>query len=187
MNMSVDRDKVNEFESAKKSKEYLMSYTELQGKTITPDSFYQRINQERLEREKREAEERRQFELQQIEQALKEEEQQRKREAAERREQQIESGMAFLVEKFDDGKFKVTNFNGAKNRIDQWLRLANHAEIPIEEHDILLQTLERLYASASKRDQKQWQNFNKGVWIHIIRWIGGAKAEEVFGKLIKQQ
>lgn len=191
MNMSVDKNIRNEFEDAKKRKEYLRSYPELQKRSIIPNSHYQRILKERLERQRQEEEERRKEEERKEEerfqlkkQALKEAEEQRKREAAERRKHQIQEGLAFLDDKYDDGRYKVTNFKGINNRVGQWLDKAKHTELPTEEHETLTRNLERVYSTANKREQKQWLNFEKGVWNNIIGWLGKEKAEELFKKLI---
>lgn len=106
-------------------------------------------------------------------------------EAAERRKQQIQEGLAFLDEKYDDDRYKVTNFKGVTDRVDRWLKRANHTELPAEEHETLIRNLERIYSSANKREQKQWQHFENRVWNNIIKWIGKEKAEELFNKLIK--
>ena len=185
MKMSVEKNEVNEFEDAKEEMEHLMSYPELRGKSITPESYYQRIHQERLERKQREEKERRQHEIQQREKAERAAQEKKAQEEIKRREAQIEAGLTILEEKYDDGRYKVTDFKGAKNRIGQWLKKANHETLPEDEHELLINFLNRIYVDINKRERKQWEDFEKGVWSDIIKWIGKENAKAIFDKLIQ--
>lgn len=112
--------------------------------------------------------------------------QQAEAEAQKKREQQIEAGLSFLEEKFDDGRYKVTDFKGARNRIEQWLKRANHEELPADEHSIFTTSLTRIYQNITKeKDKKEWSTFEKGIWVNVIKWIGKENAKAIFDKLMQ--
>ncbi|OJV38780.1 MAG: hypothetical protein BGO29_14160 [Bacteroidales bacterium 36-12] len=107
-------------------------------------------------------------------------------EAQKKRERQIEAGLSFLEEKFDDGRYKVTDFKGARNRIEQWLNRANHEELPADEHNVFTTSLTRIYQNITKeKDKKEWSTFEKGIWVNVIKWIGKENAKAIFDKLMQ--
>ena len=127
-------------------------------------------------------------ELKKIQQAKQEElaARQAVEEAAKKRKQQIKMGLSFLEEKYEDGCYKVTDFKGARNRIELWMKRANHVVLPVEEHDILIISLIRIYQNITKdRDKREWNTFGNGVWVSIVKWIGEEDARALYDKLIQ--
>lgn len=111
--------------------------------------------------------------------------QQAEEEAKIKLEEKIKAGLSFLEEKFDDGRYKITDFKGARNRIEQWLKRANHEELPADEHNVFTTSLTRIYQNSTKeKDKKEWSTFEKGVWVNVIKWIGKENAKAIFEKLM---
>jgi CRISPR/Cas system CSM-associated protein Csm5 (group 7 of RAMP superfamily) len=103
--------------------------------------------------------------------------------AAKHRQEQIEGGLSFLNEKYDDGRFKVVDFKGTKNRIESWLKKSKNKQLPFEQIDILTNTLHRIYHSISKdKDKRQWANMNSGIWIDVAKWVDDGEIEEIFSR-----
>lgn len=106
-------------------------------------------------------------------------------EAERNRKKRIEAGLAFLDEINETGNYKVTDFKGAKNRIEQWMKKANHEMLPDKEHERLLSFLQRIFKGIVKENERQeWKTFNKGVWVHVSNWIGQEKAFAFFNQII---
>jgi len=106
-------------------------------------------------------------------------------EAAALRQEQIEGGLSFLEEKFDDGRYKVTDSKGINNRVNQWLKKANTTLLPKEEYEFLYNSLKRIYEKANNREKKNWGDFNKGIWNSVKYWINEDDAKEWFDEIIK--
>lgn len=184
MKMSTNRDD-NEFQKAKKAGEFLRYYTELKKRKASPESLAKKKNEEKDIRKKAEEEERLRQQKLKEEQELKEAEEKAKKEAEAIRQQQIEAGLSFLEERFETGNYKVTDFKGAKNRIEQWMKKANHEMLPDKEHERLLSFLQRIFKGIVKENERQeWKTFNKGVWAHVSNWIGQEKAFAFFNQII---
>lgn len=112
---------------------------------------------------------------------LKEEE-----EAKAHREQQISAGLSFLAEQYDDGRYKVTDFKGAKNRINSWMRKANADTIPEDEIETLVVNLKRIYDGIQKpKDKKPWVKSGEGIWRDVEKWVGKVEATRIFDKTIQ--
>ncbi|MDR2475412.1 MAG: TIGR03986 family CRISPR-associated RAMP protein [Bacteroidales bacterium] len=92
----------------------------------------------------------------------------------------VEGGLAFLDEKFPDGdKYKVTDFKGAKSRIDQWLKKANRSDIPPEQYNVLKTTIDRLRQN-KKNAREDWTNFDSSIWKAIKSFVGEETAKQWF-------
>jgi CRISPR-associated protein (TIGR03986 family) len=115
-----------------------------------------------------------------------EKEKKEKEKQAESDKAKIKAGLSFLEEKYPDGvKYKVINFKGAKNRIDQWMKKSGVESLPQEQWEMLRQTLSRLYQQQDKKEQKLWKDFNSHIWQTIARYIGEEKAKEFFEYVLK--
>lgn len=184
--------KINQFLDAKKNKEFLERYTLITKKEVIPVSLYEQIKLkwEEDERIKEELEwKRRQEEDQQkLILAKKQEEE----ELVLRRQQQLEAGLSALLEaKFEhgpnEGCYKVSDFKGCKVRVEDWLKKSKSDSLQPEQHSALFKTLNRLYHTPIKKEQKAWLNFeDKQIWGVIIRWVGKEIAFSWFNKLTKQ-
>lgn len=102
----------------------------------------------------------------------------------------IESGLSCLDEKYEfdvnEGRYKVDNFKGMKNRVLDWMKKSNNHIIPEDQEIFLKNTLARIYASFTKdRDKKLWLKPNEGIWKDVESWIGKEKAMELFDEIIK--
>jgi CRISPR-associated protein (TIGR03986 family) len=105
---------------------------------------------------------------------------------AERDKAKIESGLSFLEEKYPNGiKYKVQDFRGAKNRIEQWMKKANVRMLPEEQREMFRETLSRLYQQPNKGEQKLWKDFNSSIWETIKSYIGEDEANKWFNEIIK--
>ncbi len=114
----------------------------------------------------------REFEEKQRQQAIKEQQ---------RRENRLEQGLFFLEEKNLHGKHKVTDFKGAKRRIEQWLRQSKNSVTPEDQDDILATALKRIYGSMNKdKEKKLWNTFKEGVWKDVIKWVGETRAKSIY-------
>ncbi len=119
MNMSIKREE-NEFNNAKLACEFLRNYTDLINKKYEPSSLYEPKMEEIKRKEREEEEERQQQEMKRIEEEAKRKREEEERKAEERKIKIKEDGLSFLDEKYEDGRYKVTSFKGAKDRIDVW-------------------------------------------------------------------
>lgn len=184
MNMSMNRNE-NEFLTAKAHNEYLQLYSALINKRFVPETLTSVLKElqekEEAEKERMEEEEKKRKEEEII--RLKAE---KDRLREENKAKKVEQGLSFLCEKFDNGDFKVKDFKGAKNRIDAWLKKADERSLPQEQWDILLETLIRLYSSASNRDKRTWDDYQSSIWRTIISYIGEEEAKVWFDKIISK-
>jgi len=181
MKMSTTDRKSNDFLTAKEHNEYLQYYTALKGQQKQPHSFLDQY-------EKQFEEERKQKRALLEKERIEEEQrvlQQQAAEAVARRQEQIEGGLSFLEEKFDDGRYKVTDSKGINNRVNQWLKKANATWLPKEEYDFLYNSLKRIYEEANNREKRNWEDFNRGIWNSVKSWVDEDVAKEWFDKIIK--
>ena len=108
--------------------------------------------------------------------------------AAAVQKEKVEGGMEKLLnEKYDFGpnlgKYKVADFKSCSNKITSWLKAAKVEKVPVEQQQVLLSTLKRLYETANAKDKKNWNEFNGGVWRQIITWVGEETARQWFDEL----
>ena len=108
--------------------------------------------------------------------------------AAAAQKEKVEGGMEKLLnEKYDFGpnlgKYKVADFKSCSNKITSWLKAAKVEKVPVEQQQVLLSTLKRLYETANAKDKKNWNEFNGGVWRQIITWVGEETARQWFDEL----
>lgn len=106
-------------------------------------------------------------------------------EAIKRKQQQIEAGLSFLAEQYDDGRYKVADFKGAKNRINSWLRKANIEKLPEDEWEALTVNLKRIYDNLKPKDKKPWMKASDGVWRDVEKWVGKEEAIRIFDKTVQ--
>ena len=112
-------------------------------------------------------------------------EKQEKEEEIQRRKLQIEGGLSFLRERFPNGKFKVSDFKGLRNRIDAWLKKANLLILPQDQYNILVESLERIYTTLKPKEKKEWTAKGFGIWKDVARWTGEEYANKIFDEIIK--
>jgi len=93
----------------------------------------------------------------------------------------IAEGLSFLEEKYPDGnKYKVTDFKGAKKRIDQWLQKAGRTDLPQEQFETLKTAINRLRLTSPRNEAKDWANFNSRIWTAIKKYTGEETANQWF-------
>jgi CRISPR-associated protein (TIGR03986 family) len=122
-----------------------------------------------------------------IEQQQEEEIKRKKKEKDEEiRIAKVEGGLSFLEEKYPDGiKYKVQDFKGVKNRIEQWMKKANVRVLPEEQRQMFRETLSRLYQQPNKEERELWKDFNSSIWKTIKSYIGEDEANKWFYEIIK--
>lgn len=197
----------NEFANAKKEKSYLQYYCQLTGivDIIKPllsgfqndvdkieeakkgriDNINKAIaEQVRLEEErKRQEEEKARQEEERIRQEI---EKEKEKEQEARKLQKIQAGLSFLEETYEDGakvgSYKVVDFNGAKNRIGQWLKKASKKNIGEDQFYILETSLIRLAANPAKKEQKDWIHRESKLW----KYVESITSEEFAGKIFNK-
>jgi CRISPR-associated protein (TIGR03986 family) len=182
MNMSMNRND-NEFNNAKQRKEYLESFTALSGHSKLPVSLYSNFEEKKKELEKEE--QRIQEEKERLEEVHKKEEEERYRQK--KLEERKEQGLVFLNETYpnDASKFKVQDFNGAKKRIDQYLKKVKLKSIPEDQIYHLDECLERLYKTAPSKELQSWKDFSsKQIWENVKRWTSDEVTKQIFEKII---
>jgi CRISPR-associated protein (TIGR03986 family) len=114
-----------------------------------------------------------------------EEERKIEEERSAERKKKVECGLSFLDEKNLKEEYKVTDFKGAKNRIDQWIKKTNHQLLPNEQWDILRACITRLIQKPDKKELKMWKDFNSHIWKTLTGYIGEETAKKWFEELIK--
>ena len=179
--MKLDiENKTNDFISAKEHNEYLSRFTELTKKRFLCKSISAIEEQKEIEAENRrkEAEEKRLKEEREEAERLRKKEEECAR--LEKRQKEIEEGPLFLKD--------VKDFNGAKSRMDQWLKKANVELLPIEYHELLFDTLLRFYNDSKPRDRQKWElSFeNNPIWKKITSWVGMDISSEWYGRIVKK-
>lgn len=112
-------------------------------------------------------------------------EKQEKEAEAQRRKSQIEGGLSFLREKFPNGKYKVLDFKGLRNRVDQWMKKAELSILPQDQYNILIESLNRIYATLKPKEKKDWAAKGLGIWKDVARWTGEEYANKVFDEITK--
>jgi CRISPR-associated protein (TIGR03986 family) len=163
----------NDFVKAKDKKEYLQKYTELKGKEIKPEPLY---NPQESEKETDPVEEE--------ENVAKNTELLKAQQAEENKKKKIADGLVFLQERSLQGNYKVFDFNGAKNRINQWLKIAKQTTLPEDQYPYLKDSLQRFYDGAKSKEKKSWCNFeDKNVWKQISQWVGPEISRQWFNEL----
>jgi CRISPR-associated protein (TIGR03986 family) len=211
MHMDNNRDR-NEFLRAKNKREFLQPYSTLTNSVFTPETLLKTLESKYGEHIKlaklffdekkyvesktclREAEKllpnntKHRDLLAEIDKILEEQqrmedEKKKQKELEENRQKKIEDGLSFLEEKNLNGQYKVTDFRGAKDRIDQWMKKASVQSLPQEQWNFLSTCLSRLIRKPNKKEQ--WKVFDSHIWKTIAGYIGEEKAKEWFDELNK--
>jgi CRISPR-associated protein Csm5 len=105
--------------------------------------------------------------------------------AAKHRQEQIEGGLSFLNDKFDDGRFKVTDFKGAKVRIESWLKKSRNDQLPSDQIVLLSEALKRIYSTITKeREKKLWSDIHGGIWNDVAKWVDASELQDIYNKTI---
>jgi CRISPR-associated protein (TIGR03986 family) len=187
MKMDTDR-KSNQFLTAKENKEYLELYSTLKKSTTNPVSLIPQFIDKFEEEKRRQSliEEQKRIE----EEQQKQEELRLKQEVAAKLQQEnlqkkIEGGLAFLDEKNLKDEYKITDFKGAKSRIEQWMKKANVPQLPEDQLDALLECISRLNKKPDRKEKTLWSDFNSSIWKTISRFVGNEKAKEWFDEIVR--
>jgi CRISPR-associated protein (TIGR03986 family) len=181
MEMSTEKGK-NEFINAKNAREYLARYTAISGINKAPVSLYSKYEMEKKAEEEAQAKIKAEaYELEMRKKAEKE-----AKEAQLNLERKKEEGLSFLNSTYpnDANKYKVNDFNGAKNRINQFLKKMGYDKIPKDQFPELNICIDRCYANANKKDKQQWSIFSSKIWEEIKKWVGEDCADGMFKNLI---
>jgi len=105
--------------------------------------------------------------------------------ALENKLKKVEEGLSFLEEKNLQNNFKVSDFKGARSRIDQWMKKADVESLPESQEDYLKKTLIRLYTNPDRKEKSEWRKFDSLIWRSISTYIGAGKAEIWFNEIVK--
>lgn len=106
-----------------------------------------------------------------------------KRKATEQkeREDRLGRGIEFLNERYDNGEYKVSDFKGLKNRINNWMKQSGSTSIPQNQYDILKSSVLRIYSATKPRDRKKdWSDAGSGVFKEIAAWTDSETANCIF-------
>ncbi|WP_165155464.1 type III-A CRISPR-associated RAMP protein Csm5 [Parabacteroides sp. ZJ-118] len=95
----------------------------------------------------------------------------------------VEGGLAFLTEE-RNGRFVVKDLKMAVNRVESWLKKSGNQYVPIDQEEILIQALIRLYKAEKKRELKRWEKQSEGHWKSISKIVSADRIEIVFKKVI---
>lgn len=101
------------------------------------------------------------------------------------REQKVASGLAALLnEKFElgekVGQYKVADFKLCFQKVAQWTKAAKVDTLPEEQKPALLETIQRLLATPSKKEVKDIKNRKSSIWHNVEKWLSTATADELF-------
>jgi len=171
----------NEFITAKSFNEFLQVYSILINATHNPNSLIADI---KLQREK-ELECQRIAEQNRIEEVLKQIKEENEKLAQDNLLKKIEEGLSFLDEKNIQDNFKVNDFKGARNRIDQWMKKVSVSLLPESQEGYLKKTLIRLFQKPEKKEKSEWVKFDSTIWKTITVYIGAEKALLWFNEIVK--
>lgn len=119
--------------------------------------------------------------------ALAEEEERKRQAEAARQKRQSEksaSGLAFLVELYPNGKWKVGDWKGAKGRIEKWLKDTGEEKIPGNQYEYIDQWLTHTYGTLNNRDKKDWDNKNSRMWQVLEAWTDADQAKKWYNMII---
>ena len=105
------------------------------------------------------------------------------RERLQKQQSFVAGGLAFLAEE-RDGKFVVKDLKMAVDRIEKWLKQSGNQYVPIDQEEILIQTLIRLYKAEKKRELKRWEKQSEGNWKSISKIVSKESLETVFKKVM---
>lgn len=179
----------NEFEEAKKAKEYLEQFSIIINKKLRINSFEQEIDQynevlkkDQLEAEIKAAEDRARRE--------REEAAERNRIEKEEQEQRTENrkarGLSELEEKNLNGQYKVRTWNNVRDRVNQWLRKVNLLKIPSDQIPVLTEALKRIRVTEkpSVIMREKWDEFeHSNIWKTVGEWTNQSDAIEIFNRV----
>lgn len=97
------------------------------------------------------------------------------------REKKLEQGIEFLNERYDNGEYKVKDYKGLKNRINNWMKQSGSTSIPQNQYDILKSSVLRIYSATKPRDRKKdWSDAGSGVFKEIAAWTDSETANCIF-------
>lgn len=195
--MSLDK---KDFKNAKDEKEFLQNYSKLTNIDLQAEIGKKPASKEELLLEKQKAEQehlaiieaqrladekkiadeiRKQKEAEELLAELERKNAQDELDAAERRKQQIDSGLSFLE--------SVNDFEGARKRIDQWMKKASLEILPVAQHGFLFAALDRFYKNLKPRDTKKWDQpiMENHIWKKIEGWVGAEITQKWYNEIIK--
>jgi len=184
MKMDNDRKK-NEFLSAKVEKKYLRLFSNIIQKDCIPTSLCIELQRKKELEEQERQELAMKSEKEKNEKVLIEQKKQEESQRLANLKNKIEGGITFLDEKFENGNYKVNDFNGAKKRINDWMKKSGASMIRDDQHDVFAYSMTRIFLKLKERDKRNWYNFTDNtVWGEIRKWIGEEKAKGLFEKII---
>lgn len=105
------------------------------------------------------------------------------RERLQKQQSFVAGGLAFLAEE-RNGKFVVKDLKMAVDRIEKWLKQSGNQYVPIDQEEILIQTLIRLYKAEKKRELKRWEKQSEGNWKSISKIVSKESLETIFKKVM---
>jgi hypothetical protein len=145
------------------------------------DAINQR-EKERIEREEREKIEQRKLQEKALQEA------QEKQAQDEKLRVKLEAGLsALLEEKYDNGTYKVTTFKLSFNKVNDWLKKKQAAQLTADEQEDLKQTLSRIVLEPDKKEERDLKKFNGKPWNEVVKHLGEDVARELFDRFTQAQ
>lgn len=95
----------------------------------------------------------------------------------------VAGGLVFLAEE-RDGKFVVKDLKTVVDRVESWLKKSGNQYVPIEQEEMLIQTLIRLYKAEKKRELKRWEKLTDGNWKSISKIVSKKRLEIIYKRVI---
>lgn len=114
---------------------------------------------------------------------LKKQNEEAERERLQKQQEFVDGGLAFLAEE-REGKFVVKDLKMAVSRTESWLKKSGYQYVPMDQEEILIQTLIRLYRTEKKRDLKRWEKVSEGNWKSVSKIVSEERIQEIFNAVI---
>lgn len=89
------------------------------------------------------------------------------------KQKKLQAGFdAFINEKYEDGRFKVTSYKTCRSKIQQWLKKNDRSTLDEKEKQIFTSVVNRLKANPDKKEIKEWKDTNSKIWKDIKSHLG---------------
>lgn len=190
--MTLDMEKrKNEFNDAKSDNLYLRKYSELINDSFVAPSIWNvwnKAQQERIEKERKEREEAERIKKdKEAKKAAKINAQREKEEREKAFADRVAKGLAFLLEKDEEGRYRIKEFKVARNRIDKYLKDANLNLVPEHQLPVLEEALFRMSKKPSHEEKKKglWSRRDSSLWNYVEKISSKEFADEVFQMINK--
>lgn len=65
------------------------------------------------------------------------------------------------------------------------MKKAELSILPQDQYNILIESLNRIYATLKPKEKKDWAAKGLGIWKDVTRWTGEEYANKVFDEITK--